>query len=103
MSLQRRDKVGVWRWTFLLLGIRGKGTRPEAILNSTLTLVLLNEHRSRRSGAASSHVQNTGVLSACKRTMHAAKIFLSLSPRNLLSTFTRANRLPAGAACQTAP
>jgi len=31
--------------------------------------------------------------------MHAAKIFLSLSPRNLLSTFTRANRLPAGAAC----
>src|SRR5215472_8089026 len=57
------------------MGLNGKGTRPEAIWNSILTLVLLNEHRSRRSGEASSQVQNTGVPSACKRKVHADQSF----------------------------
>jgi hypothetical protein len=59
------------------MGLRGKETGLEAISNSICTLVLLNETRSRLCGRTSSQVQNTRVVSACKRKMGLDKNFFN--------------------------
>jgi hypothetical protein len=51
----------------------GKWVGRDKELN--FALVLLNDPHSRGSGEASSHSQDTRVISACKRKMHSKEIF----------------------------
>src|SRR6266576_1307872 len=65
---------------FLVMETSREGNCAGTDIELNFTLVLLRETRSRRCGKASSHVQNTGVTSACKRKMHLLREF---SPASL--------------------